>query len=260
MIFEPKTAQTPEVITSLAHALKNAVQVVYQLEDDELACELLPTGNAPRYILLYEAAEGGAGVLRRLLKDPQAFPAVAREALRICHFNPDTGEDEGHAPGVSEICEAACYDCLLSYSNQLVHRLLDRKAIRDILLDFQSGMVSIAPAATPRTEHLAQLNRLCSSKLEEAWLSFLEDNDLHLPSTAQGFIETCKTRPDFFYEEHNAAIYIDGPPHQYPERKQRDLTQTACMEDRGYVVIRFGMNDDWGSIVEKYPTIFGGGK
>jgi ATP-dependent helicase YprA (DUF1998 family) len=260
LIIEPKTAQAVEVITSLAHALKNAIQVAYQLEDDELACELLPNGNQPRYILLYEAAEGGAGVLRRLLKDPQAFPIVAREALRICHFNPDTGEDEGHAPGVAENCEAACYDCLLSYSNQMVHRLLDRKAIRDLLLDFQKSSVSIAPAATPRSEHLLQLKRLCSSKLEESWLMFLEDNNYHLPSSAQLFVDVCRTRPDFFYEEHNAAIYVDGPPHKYPERKQRDQAQTECMEDRGYVVIRFGVEDDWGVIVKKYPNIFGSGR
>ncbi len=101
LIFEPKTTQSVEVITSLAYALMNAILVTYQLEDDEVACELLPNGKEPRYILLYEAAEGGAGVLRRLLKDPLAFPLVAREALRICHFNPDTGEDEGHAAGVS---------------------------------------------------------------------------------------------------------------------------------------------------------------
>lgn len=143
---------------------------------------------------------------------------------------------------------------------RLVHRLLDRKAIRDILMDFQRGAVSIAPAATPRSEHLNQLKRLCSSKLEESWLAFLEENDYHLPSSAQGFVEACKTRPDFFYEEHNAAVYVDGPPHQYPERKQRDLAQTECMEDRGYVVIRFGANEDWGAIVKRYPTVFGGGK
>ncbi|MCC7176056.1 MAG: DEAD/DEAH box helicase [Bryobacterales bacterium] len=260
LVFEPKTAQSVEVITSLAYALKNAIQVIYQLEDDELACELLPNGNQPRYILLYEAAEGGAGVLRRLLKDPQAFPNVAREALRICHFNPGTGEDEGHAPGATETCEAACYDCLLSYSNQLVHRLLDRKAIRDVLLDFERSAVSIAPAATPRSEHLAQLTRLCGSKLEECWLKFLEDNDHHLPTSAQVFIDSCKTRPDFFYEDHNTAIYIDGPPHQYPDRKQRDQAQTEAMEDRGYTVIRFGAEDDWAAIVKKYPSVFGGGK
>jgi len=260
LIFEPKTTQSVEVITSLAYALKNAIQVTYQLEDDEVACELLPNGKEPRYILLYEAAEGGAGVLRRLLKDPLAFPTVAREALRICHFNPDTGDDEGHAAGVSEICEAACYDCLLSYSNQPVHRLLDRKAIREILLDFYRSSVSIAPAATPRSEHLVQLRRLCGSKLEESWLEFLEDNDYHLPSVAQRFLQVCQTRPDFFYEEHNAAIYVDGPHHEYPERKSRDAAQNECMDDRGYVVIRFSHKDDWATVLKRYPNIFGSGK
>jgi hypothetical protein len=32
------------------------------------------------------------------------------------------------------------------------------------------------------------------------------------------------------------------------------------MEDRGYVVIRFGAEDDWTAIVKKYPSVFGGGK
>ena len=260
LIFEPKTAQSPTVITSLAYALKNAILLTYQLEDDEIACELMPNGKEPHQVLLYEASEGGAGALRRLLKDPLAFPQVAREALRICHFNPETGEDEGHALGASEDCEAACYDCLLSYSNQPVHQLLDRKAIRDILLDFRGSSVSIAPASAPRSEHLVQMKRLCGSKLEEAWLDFLESSNYHLPSCAQQFLQNCQTRPDFFYGEHNAAIYVDGPPHEYPERKARDIAQNEQMDDQGYVVIRFSHKDDWETIVKKYPNIFGSGK
>ena len=38
------------------------------------------------------------------------------------------------APACEEDCEAACYDCLMSYSNQRDHRLLDRHLIRDWLL------------------------------------------------------------------------------------------------------------------------------
>ena len=45
----------------LEAALKHALQVTYQLEDNELAAELLPAGDAPRVLLLYESAEGGAG-------------------------------------------------------------------------------------------------------------------------------------------------------------------------------------------------------
>ncbi len=56
LIFEPKTTQSVEVITSLAYPLKNAIQVTYQLEDEEVACELLPNGKQPRYVLLYEAS------------------------------------------------------------------------------------------------------------------------------------------------------------------------------------------------------------
>jgi hypothetical protein len=162
LIFEPLQTQSREVITLLAFALTNAIQISYQLEDGELAAELLPNWNEPRTILLYESAEGGAGVLRRLLADKGAFPRIAREALNLFHFDPDTGG----APGATEDCEAACYDCLLSYSNQLQHPILDRKAIKNFLLEFQSSNVVISPAATPRATHLAELKRFCGSKLQ----------------------------------------------------------------------------------------------
>jgi hypothetical protein len=31
-----------------------------------------------------------------------------------------------------------------------------------------------------------------------------------------------------------------------------------CMEDTGYVVIRFGYRDDWGATLARYPHVFGG--
>jgi hypothetical protein len=79
--------------------LKSAIQVCYQLEDNELATELLPSRLEPRLLLLYESAEGGAGVLRRLLDDPDAFGQIGRTALEVCHFDPDTGEDRGGPEG-----------------------------------------------------------------------------------------------------------------------------------------------------------------
>ena len=260
LILEPRTTQAREVITSLAFSLKNALQVTYQLEDDELACELLPNWDEPRSILLYEAAEGGAGVLRRLLNDPTALPQVAAEALNICHFDPQSGEDRHRAPGSTEDCEAACYNCLLSYSNQLQHPVLDRKAIRDLLLEIRGSSILISPAAKPRATHLMELKRLCGSKLEESWLDLVEARDCRLPSSAQVYIDAAKTRPDFLYSDHNVVVYVDGPPHDFPERHGRDRAQHDLLEDLGYQVVRFGHRDDWDTILKSKPGIFGSTK
>ena len=86
---------------------------------------------------------------------------------------------------------------------------------------------------------------------------FKEKGNFPLPSHAQWLLAACHTRPDFFYEQEHAAIYIDGPHHLYPERQQRDQAQTDCMENAGYSVIRFGLLEDWEKIVKRYPNLFG---
>jgi hypothetical protein len=63
LAFEPQIELQREQMLSLQAALKHAIQVEYQLEDNELAAEPLPQRDLPRYILFYESAEGGAGVL-----------------------------------------------------------------------------------------------------------------------------------------------------------------------------------------------------
>jgi very-short-patch-repair endonuclease len=246
-------------LVSVQAALKHAIQVIYQLEDNELAVELLPNRNEPRLLLFYESAEGGAGVLRRLVDDPQAFAEIAREALRICHFDPHSGEDKKRAPRANEDCEAACYDCLMTYANQRDHHTLDRHLARDLLLRFSQAHLSAAPVAETRTTHLGRLLHQAESELERQWLRMLDERSYRLPSHAQYRVPECGTRPDFYYEQ-GAAIYIDGPHHDYPDRQARDVAQAACMEDEyGIVVIRFGHQDDWQQIIARYPSIFGSG-
>jgi hypothetical protein len=80
--------------------------------------------------LFWEAAEGGIGVFERLVEDQAGLAAIARQALELCHIDPATGRDR---KGWSERCSAACYDCVLSYTNQLDHRHLDRNLIRVFL-------------------------------------------------------------------------------------------------------------------------------
>ncbi len=257
LLLEPATELPANVMASLQAALKTAIQVRYQLEDAELAAEPLPDRERRRIILFYESAEGGAGVLRRILDDPGALAEAAREALAICHFDPDTGRDLRRPPGAREDCEAACYDCLMSYVNQLDHKLLDRQAVKSFLLRLAASRVSASPAEIPRAEHLQKLKSLAGSALEREWLDYLEANNLHLPSDAQVFIESCRTRPDFLYREHQTAIYIDGPVHDFPGRAERDRAAREAMEDLGFTVIRFGNACDWDVVVARYPHVFG---
>lgn len=257
LLLEPSGTFELDVALSLMSALKRAIQAQYQLEDNEIAAEVLPSANEPRQILFFESAEGGAGVLKRIVDDPRAFAAVAAKALEICHFDPVTGEDRRRAPGAREDCEAACYDCLMNYYNQRFHLSLDRHLLRDLLLDYTRGDAHSSPVAATRGEHLEQLLRLAGSELERRWLRYLEEKSLRLPSKAQCLVESCRTRPDFLYEELQTAIYIDGPHHDFPERQARDALQVEHMEDMGYTVIRFGYESDWDEIVAKYPNIFG---
>lgn len=258
LLFEPAFPRDPRRMASLESALKNAIQVEFQLEDSELASAPLPDPDDRKHLLFFEAAEGGAGVLRLLVDDPQALRRVARTALDMCHFDPDTGADRRRAPRSREDCEAACYDCLRSYANQMEHDLLDRHQVRDVLLDLAVASVHASPAPQPRQVHLENLMGLCGSNLERDWLRFLEERCLALPSDAQVLIEECHTRPDFLYRSQQVAIYVDGPPHDFPDRQQRDAAQRAALEDRGYTVIRFGHNDDWASIVAAHRDVFGG--
>ena len=147
LLVTPLVALEAEQMATFQAALKRSIQAEFQLEDQELAAEPLPTADARNVLLFFEAAEGGAGVLRRLIDDQEAIARVAAAALELCHFAAD-GTDLKRAKHASEDCEVACYDCLLSYGNQRDHRVLDRTAIRDLLLDLAGA--TTASDDTPR--------------------------------------------------------------------------------------------------------------
>jgi hypothetical protein len=121
---------TEQFLVTLAFAIQRAVQVVYEVEEQEIAVELIGTGPRRR-IMLWEQAEGGVGVLERLVEEADAVPDIARRALELCHFDPESGEEKKEEESAKE-CEAGCYDCLLSFSNQLQHRDIHRRLIATI--------------------------------------------------------------------------------------------------------------------------------
>ena len=250
MRFEPRRPSS--VTASLQAAFKHAIQQQYQIEPRELSCEALPSRNDRREILFHEASEGGAGVLRQLAEDPDALPDLARRALEICHYDPITLEDRA-----GKQCGRACYECLLDYGNQPDHRDLDRSLIRDFLAELARSKCHPAGGTGPRADRLATLRQRCDSRLEQRWLDMVDSLDLRLPSDAQYSIPQYATRPDFFYREFNAAIYIDGPPHDTANQIRDDEEITRSLIGLGYIVIRFHHEADWLDIFGQHPDIFG---
>ena len=155
--FSKPLAYGPEAIATVQHAIMRGIEVVFQLEEGEILGEPLPSSKNRRAVLAYEATEGGAGVLSRLVDDPQALGKIAREALTLMHFkNVDQviamGDSKLLDDEVGEACVRGCYRCLLSYFNQPDHELIDRTSdgAKQMLIDLARGQVvlGVAPAAT----------------------------------------------------------------------------------------------------------------
>ena len=156
LVIEPpqEIAKDKEAMSTFRAALQRGIERVFQLESSELAAEYLPDGDAPSRILLYEASEGGSGVLNRLVDDSQrevCFREIAKKALEVMHyhFNSTTGQYEE----VADVkCQAGCYECLLSYYNQTEHESINRRnaIVKDYLAklaNLTSGAITTLAAA-----------------------------------------------------------------------------------------------------------------
>ncbi len=250
MRFEPPRSG-PEMAGFQA-AFKQAIQQHFQLEPRELSCEPMPSREDRQEILFYESSEGGAGVLRQLVEEPDILPLLAKRALEVCHYDPETLEDRA-----ADTCGKACYECLLDYGNQPDHKDLDRRLIRDFLAELAIAECRPAGGAGSRSERLVALRARCDSKLEQRWLDELEKLGLRLPSEAQYKIPGYYAQPDFYYGESNVAIFIDGPPHDESDQIRKDEEITKDLMERGYIVIRFHHQDDWVAIFQRHPDVFG---
>jgi Lhr-like helicase len=136
-------------MATLQHALARGIGLVFQLEEGETLTEPVPSRDARRAILTYEATEGGAGVLGRVTTEPRTLARVARTALELMHYRNFDAAVPAADPALLEEdpeaqCVKGCYRCLLSYYNQPDHELIDRTDddVRRVLLRLARGEVA----------------------------------------------------------------------------------------------------------------------
>ncbi len=221
-------------LATLQYALERSIQAIYKLEVDELRSERLGQGE---HILFWEAAEGGAGVLSQILADPKAFETIASNALDICHFIEE-----------KESCAQACYECLLSYGNQIDHAYLNRHVIKTWLEELKDSVIERHNASGDRHWQYEQLKAQTdpNSALEREVLDYIYEKGYKLPDSAQKFIAAANCKPDFVYNSEPLAIFCDGSVHDHPEKQKQDkIVRDDLRYNTNYSVLVLRYDEDW---------------
>jgi hypothetical protein len=236
------TALEEKTLATVQHALLRGIERVFQLEEGEVLAEPMPTRDDRNGFLLYEATEGGAGVLTRLVAEPAKVAEIATVALEVMHFDlvsqglPTEARNLKDVPGTS--CVAACYRCLMSYFNQPDHELLDRRdeQAREILLrlarSVTSGLgVSQQPAAGVLATPAATAH---PSPALARWLAAATARGLPAPDASP--LQENGVEFPLVWRDHYVAACLGAP----------DAAAAGRLSDRGFELVVFdGPEDTW---------------
>jgi hypothetical protein len=206
----------------------------------------MPTRTERNGFLCYEATEGGAGVLIRLVAEPDCLTAVARRALQVMHFDIS---DDGPLPKDSTVfvdqpgtaCVAACYRCLMSYYNQPDHELIDRRdeGVRWVLLRLASGRTQGALTSPPLAPNPA------ASEAALDWTGEASRRALP-PSDAEPLVVGSISVP-LVWRRHYVAVLV----------AEAEANIAAQLDDLGFEVIRFGERSTWNSTFDRLAAVLG---
>jgi Lhr-like helicase len=177
LLLQPTDSELSQItLTTVQHALLRGIEAVFQLEEGEILAEPMPQRDMRSGFLFYEATEGGAGVLTRLVAEPTRLAEVAQEALAIMHFDlssglPTTVTTFVDVPGTT--CVAACYRCVMSYFNQPDHEQLDRRDrdARELLLRLARGRLIGLEVPTPR-QPIHSASVAVGADITSAWRAY----------------------------------------------------------------------------------------
>jgi hypothetical protein len=225
-------------LATVQHALLRGIEAVFQLEAGEILAEPMPSREERSGYLLYEATEGGAGVLTRLVAEPERLAEVARKALAIMHFAVSDAESlPAHAQELYDAsdtsCVAACYRCLMSYFNQPDHERIDR---RD--MDAKTLLLRLARATTSAFDAPPLSRRSSRSSAppgtDNQFARFRELTRARgLPESDIEPLLLADTTVSFVWRSHYVVALVDAPTAQ----------SASQLEDKGFEVVAFGTDE-----------------
>ena len=200
---------------TLMYALKKAIEIYFQIDEQELGCELMGDPKAPN-ILFYESAEGSLGVLSRLVEEKGCFAAIIEKAKECSGL---TLENQGEVK--------AGYDNLLSYYNQRYHRDINPEQIREALeiLSHSSTETDAGATAERRDLKYKALQKQLTTKenvaVHKELLEEFHSQKMRLPD--QLFFREPETELEFdFYFEPDYYVLLNDRAPGREEKRQRE--------------------------------------
>ena len=253
LLLQPASQELSQMaLATLQHALLRGIEAVFQLEEGEILAEPMPTRDERNGFLLYEATEGGAGVLTRLVAEPSTVAEVALTALRIMHFDlgdpanlPSDPSSLTDAAGTS--CVAACYRCLMSYFNQPDHELIDRRndAARALLLRLARSTTSGLDPHPSARGNTAPKTPAASDAAHARWLEQARGRELPFPDAEP--LTLGDSRFPLVWREHYVVAVFDGA-----------ATAPGALEGKGFEVLDFGSSEaDWPAAFTRLAAALG---
>jgi hypothetical protein len=256
LILTPTRVLTDSAMATLQAALKRGITQTFQIEESELVVEPLPDAKCRKSILFYEAAEGGAGVLSRLAQSPEQLAVVARQALEILHFDlsqltgafsaGDLAAVERRRVTGDRICEAGCYQCLLSYYNQPDHEHINRgdPAVQELLV--QLAHATVRPATAPNPG--AAATAITEPDLLAEWLAALGRLGHRAPDDTRYVLADGLGTVDARYKSARALVFL----------APQSAAVQAYAVDRGYTTIEFSSDSAaWSATFAAHLPVFG---
>jgi Lhr-like helicase len=250
LLFQPSDVELSQVtLTTLQHALLRGIEAVFQLEEGEILAEPMPQRDARTGFLFYEATEGGAGVLTRLVAEPERLAEVAKSALDIMHFDVEKGLPTVATmlvdqPGTA--CVAACYRCLMSYFNQPDHEQLDRRDEKARALLLRLARAQLKGLEAPVARRSTQPPPISAGgDLASAWRAYARGRDLPSPDSEPLVIDG-QTVALVWRGHYVAALFAANG----------DLA--SKLENKGFEVVVLGENEAaWAEPTSALATLLG---
>lgn len=252
LILTPVAALSPEAMATLQAALKRGIEMTFQIEESELVAEPLPKQDDRKGILFYEAAEGGAGVLTRLANEPESLAMAASNALELMHFDLPNGPwDLAQLDALEQrdkhgnrLCEAGCYQCLLSYYNQPDHEAINRRDPDALRL-----LVALANAQVTRLrpEPADPVTGPFPDGILGDWLEAIERHGLRRPDATSVPVQNGAAVAAAQYKGTRTLVFLTSVPAEI----------SAVLADKGWRLLDFSDPGSWDDRFAHHPDVFG---